>query len=346
MFAFILLDNDTILDHYQAHALEKNLGLFYNKFTPDFEAYGPGEFFLDLGKETTARQTVYQIWEELIPVYGRKAVIGLGPSKLLCRAITLLEPKSLQLPGLIVEEQPQGLLITLPAESEAKVRPRLPLESLWPLDLKIRRQLLKLGFKTWGEIEAISPEKLKVQLGNDAYLTWELAKGQFSGSLQRPEEGIRVNIVWEEGMSNLGLALERGAKQLAMALEAQWLGCRELTLEGTTRSGQLFWQKRLFMKPCSSVSVLQGETRRLWCKLGLKDEPGELRLKAEGLGTVAMRQLSLFNESDNQAKEEQLQSLLSRLRKDYPASVLDRAGRWARSRREQMLAYYDPWRFQ
>ncbi|NLL17686.1 MAG: hypothetical protein GX262_01515 [Clostridia bacterium] len=345
MFAFIILDNDAILDHYQAHGLEKSLKLFYNRFTPDFEAYGPGEFFLDLGKETAARQIIYQIWEELVPVYGRKAVIGLGPSKLLCRAIALLDLKDLRFLNLIVEERPQGLLIILPVEWETKVRPRLPLEVLWPLDLKIRRQLLKLGFKTWGEIEAISPEQLKVQLGNDAYLTWELAKGQFSGSLQRPEEGIRVNIVWEEGMSNLGPALDQGAKQLAMTLEAQWLGCRELTLEGTTGAGRLFWRKRLFLKPCSSAGVLQGETRRLWHKLKLKDDPGELLLKAEGLEPMSMRQLSLFNESDIPAKEEQLQRLLNRLRKDYPASVLDRAVRWNRSRREQMLAFYDPWRF-
>lgn len=345
MFAFILLDTGIILDSYQAHALEKNLKLFYNKFTPYFEAYGPGEFFLDLGKEAVARQIVYEIWEELIPLYGRKAVIGLGPSKLLCRAIVLLHRKSLQLSGLVVEEQPQGLLITLSKKYEAKVRPQLPVEVLWPLDARIRRQLLKLGFKTWGEIETMPPEQLKVQLEDEAYLVWELAKGQFSGSLKRPREGVQVTIAWEEGMSNLGPSLEQGAKQLAMALEAEWLGCRELTLEAITKTGDLFWQKRLFMKPCSSVSGLQEATRRLWYKLKLKGEPRELRLKAQGLEPVPMRQLALFDRPDTITKEEQLQRLLNRLRKDYPASVLDRAGRWGRSRREQMLAFYDPWRF-
>lgn len=347
MFAYISLTGDEVLDHYQAYALEKNLQLFYQKFTPEWETYSPWAFFLALGREKQAREMVFAIWEELIPAYGREAVIGLGPSKLLCRAVALLGHEGSRLTGLILEEGPRGLLLTLPVEHEREVRRQLPLEVLWPLNPKLRQQLLKLGFKTWGEVEELSPEQLQVHLGEEAYFTWTLAGGQLPGKLKRPKEGLQVAIAWEEGMRDAGPSLDRGAKKLALALEEQWLGCRELSLEGITQAGQSFWQKRLFLKPRSGIACLQGEARRLWQKLNLKVEPRELWLKAEGLEPVVMEQLNLFaGKPAAKIREEQLEGLLNRLRKDYPTRVLERAGRWYKSRREQMLSFYDPWRFQ
>lgn len=345
MIAFITVNDDQTEEHH-THALKKSLILYYQQFTPYLESYSPREFFLDLGREEAAWPIVNEIWEGLIPAYGQKATVALAPSKLLSRAISLPETREAQLPELIIEEKTQGTLIFLPAHKEAAVRRRLPLEVLWPLELRLRQHLLKLGFQTWGEIAGLSPEKLKIHLGEDAYFAWDLANGRWTGSLTLPQEGIQIPVYREEESTDLIPALEKAAETLAQTLQTKWLGCRELTLAGTSREGTPFAQKRLFPEPCSSRTCIAGETFRLWQKLSLTAPPKQIHLRADGLEPMAAKQLSLFNNSlPSKAKEEQLTWLLARLRKDYPASFLDRASNWRKSRREQILAFYDPWRF-
>lgn len=344
MIAFITVHHDQTGEHH-AHALKKSLILYYQHFTPYLESYSPQEFFLDLGREEAAWPIVHKLWKGLIPAYGQRATIALAPSKLLSRAISLPETREAPLPELVIEEEPQGILIVLPARQEEKIRRRLPLEVLWPLEPKLRQHLLKLGFKTWGEIAELAPEKLKIHLGQDAYFAWDLANGRWINSLTLPQEGIQLPV-YEEGESvDLPSALEKAAETLAQALQTKWLGCRELVLAGTGREGIPFEQKRLFPEPCSSRSCLVGETFRLWQKLGLTALPRQVYLRADGLEPVAAKQSSLFNSSPAKIREEQLARLLARLRQDYPAGFLDRASNWRKSRREQILAFYDPWRF-
>lgn len=345
MIAFITVANDRIGEQYQAWALQKALVSFYQQFTPYLEAYRPTEFFLDLGREEEARSLARRLWEGLIPAYGQKAVLALAPSKLLARALSLLETRAVLFPELVIEEKPQGLLLFLPAGREEAVRRKLPLEVLWPLEEKFRERLLKMGFQTWGEIAALSPSQLKIHLGPEAYLAWDLAHGRWSNSLRLPPEGLRVPIYREEEEADLRAALEKGVERLAQALAARWLGCRELILAGKDREGRPFAQKRLFTEPCSSPASLTGETFRLWHKLGLTAPPQEMYLEAGGLEPMTVKQLNLFSRPAAKIREERLEKLLARLRKDYPAGFLDRASRWGQSRRERMLAFYDPWRF-
>lgn len=345
MIAFITVNDDQTGEHH-IHALKKSLTFYYQQFTPYLESYSPREFFLDLGREEAAWPIVHKLWKGLIPAYGQRATVALAPSKLLSRAVSLPETKKVPLPELIIEEKPQGALIYLPAHREAAVRCRLPLEVLWPLEPKLRQHLLKLGFKTWGEIAGLSPEKLKIHLGQEAYFAWDLANGRWVNSLTLPQEGLQLPVYLEGENIDLTSALEKTAETLAQTLQAKWLGCRELTLAGTGQEGTPFAQKRLFPEPCSSRTCLVGEAFRLWQKLGLTAPPKQIHLRADGLEPVAAKQLSLFNSRPpSKVKEEQLSRLLARLRKDYPASFLDRASNWGKSRREQVLAFYDPWRF-
>ena len=345
MIAFITVDNEEIVEQHHAYALRKSLISFYQQFTPYLEAYSPREFFLDLGKEEAAWPLAHRIWEALIPAYGQKATLALAPSKLLARALSLLGTRAALFPELVLEEKPQGTLLFLSSDRAGAVQRRLPLEVLWPLELKLREHLLKLGFQTWGEIAALSPAKLKTHLGQDAYFAWDLSHGKWVNSLNLPQESIRIPVYREDEDADLTAALETAAGKLAQVLAARWLGCRELILAGVSREGTLFMQKRLFTEPCSSGACLADETFRLWQKLGLTAPPKEMYLEAGGLEPMAAKQLNLFGNQAARAKEEQLNRLLARLRKDYPAGFLDRAGNRGKSRREQMLAFYDPWRF-
>lgn len=348
MIAFIKVNNKKIISQEEASTWERKLYDFYANHTPYVEAHNSMEFFLNLGQGAKAVDTLYRLWSSLIPGYGDQALIGLASSKLLARALVLLQeqyPSNKLLPGLDMTVNTRGVCISLPPEQEEKLRPQLPLTVLWPLEEKIRRRLFRLGLTTWGEVATLAPERLRAQIGQDAYYVRELAWGKMANSFKSPPKGIQFPIIVEEGMGDLTPILTKAATQLAKELEQQWLSCRELILKGITQEGCSFFQQRVFLRPCSNDHALVGETKRLWQKLRLNQLPKELSLLAVGLEPQKMEQMGLFAVPDKQMKEEALTQLLQRLRQDFPSSLLDLAKHYKRDRREAMLAFYDPWRF-
>lgn len=334
------------LEGCQSVALQGRLQEFYSHFTPFLEPYSSREFFLDLGGGSGTMDVAARILKKLVPFFGYRAVLGLASSKLLARAIVLAAGDPRVIKCLKTISLPQGFIFHLETGREEECRQWLPLETLWTMEAGLLEHLTKLGLKTWGEAARVPPERLKSQMGQEAYLFREFCLGRQSPGLVIPPQEIwELALSLEEGIISIAPYLDRLAEELDSFLEKRHLGCLELSLWAVRGKGVEICQKRFFPEPRQGIKLIRTQLELLWEKMPEGLLPQEIKVRAVGLRPLRVEQLRLFNFSlEDRVRKKKLEELLFRLQKDYPARVLGLAKNLGISRREAMLAFYDPWR--
>lgn len=216
------------------------------------------------------------------------------------------------------------------------------LESLWFLAEAVLANLQRLGFKRLEQILPLSEDFLIRETGNPylpAYLRGESLPGLTSnypeGFLQvsqvlRDQETLR-----EVELSQLILVLKQLTEQLAGQLEQRRLGCLSLELE-VRHEGEQVCLVREFGSPQYTWLGIYENASLLAGKLTFPSYE-EVRLTLRKLQAVNYPQFALFERGTRQIPRE-----LNLVTARYPG-VLRQGIEF--SRREQMLACWDPWRF-
>lgn len=137
------------------------------EYTPLVEPLSCDEAFLDVtGSEQLfgpAEQIAREIVERIADEIKLSASVGIGPNKFLAKIGSDLR-------------KPKGFVVIRPDEALSFLAP-LPLSRLWGVGPKTRAQLEKIGLKTIGDLQQMSPGLLRDQLGDHGAQLYQLALG-------------------------------------------------------------------------------------------------------------------------------------------------------------------------
>lgn len=237
---------------------------------------------------------------------------------------------------------------------------QLPVANLWPLPASVRDRLERLGLRTIGDVSRAGRDVLAAELGADGIRAYELAQGIDRTPVLAgyPPREITESLRLPTGAGACALALERMAGKAAAVLAHRLLctgeGTQQLWLTLEDEDGRLFTVWRAFSIATARRPALV-ETARVLVREALQQAAGEtavvqgqlviekLHLYARGLTSLPTTQQALWQASAERQK--QVQELVARLRRRFPdeAARLGRQLPW--SRREQLLSYWDPFRF-
>lgn len=247
-------------------------------------------------------------------------------------------------------------LVSAPADLEAWLAP-LPVEALWPLPAAIHRRLRGLGLATLGDVARAGRQALTAELGAAGAIAGELARGIDRSSVtpRYPPAQVETCCRPEGGLAGAGqveAAALRAADRLAARLARRAEGTRllRLLLEGEAPVSRV----RVFSLPAARPAALREAARVLAREAWTQAEraagaPGAftgLRLAARSLQPLPARQEGLWKEPPGPAEHrERLDRLLGDLRRRFSDRAVKVGARLAVPRRERMLSFWDPYRF-
>jgi DNA polymerase-4 len=137
------------------------------EYTPLVEPLSCDEAFLDVtGSERLfgpADEIARAIVDRIATEIKLSASVGIGPNKFLAKIGSDLR-------------KPKGFVVIQPDEARSFLAP-LPLSRLWGVGPKTRAQLEKMGLKTIGDLQLLSPGMLREQLGDHGTQLYLLAQG-------------------------------------------------------------------------------------------------------------------------------------------------------------------------
>ncbi|MFQ5952665.1 MAG: DNA polymerase IV [Candidatus Omnitrophota bacterium] len=137
------------------------------KFTPDIEPVSVDEAFLDISGSYqlfgTPLETCRKIKSAIKKETGLTASIGLAPNKMTAKIASEIG-------------KPDGLIKVEGKELLSFLHP-LPVDKLWGVGEKTKRELVKIGIRTIGDLARRGVEELEDYFGKHGVHAWELANG-------------------------------------------------------------------------------------------------------------------------------------------------------------------------
>lgn len=305
-------------------------------FTERVERGEGPEFFLDLTRLPEPEGAVRELGKLLVPGLGENFLASLAGNKLVARAATLA-----QMAGLVRGEN--GVVVVPPGK-EADFLAPLPLAYLWSVNPRLRERLRLLGLRTIGQVAELSAEELYRFFGPEGFRVAQLSRGRDGSRV----EGMRLLYLeyrssWagEADLERLRAWCAAAAGYLARKEERRRVWGRRLELILFPENGPPFIYKREFNRPLLAAADLCTAFERLLPALF----SGRLSAVAARLGPLEpllCAQLSLPVVRPRRERE-RLEKVLARLEERYPGRI-SWGSRWPASRRERVLAFFDPLR--
>jgi len=350
-------------------AVLKNGAVLKNaeRFSPKIEREETGVFL-----ELRGPHTVFQVLKEF---KEGAAIIALAPNKWLAKFLALTSnyyaaltelsrgfylwrrklgsPEMLWLgPGQAAGAKilPQDFYPSIASAREAWVAwfasniwQALPLSGLWPLEAKIIEKLTRLGFRNLGQLALLEDDFLIRETKNPFLPLFLKGREGLPGlEVNYPSKFLELfcdlrdpETKSEGDRLQLNKALLELAFQLAEQLTLRNEGCLRLRLV-VSHDGEIFDLQRCFSAPQQDRLSL-AETVLLLAEQLEFESFEEVRLEAQELRPAVHKQYSLFAQIGKEMRDPHLAALALR----FPGRL--RKG-VSLSRREKMLAYWDPWR--
>ncbi len=321
-----------------------NFPAFCYSLTPVIQPLTETEFFLDLGRREPFKliKTVYSRYPQHIQH------LGISQSKFLAKAVCPIPaPRNLLLA--------QGLKIVAPGTAviprgkEKDVAACLPVSSLWPFSRAVISKLHALGINTLGEAARLSLDTLTARFGSDGYLLYHYSRGQDREKIQALYPPPQ--LIWEQEVTDLPpeklfSLVSRGAKILADLLEKHDFSCRRIALTVTAEGKQLTTAHH-FSRPKHSKDSLSAAATALLRELQPAGELQKLGLAVSQLLPPHREQLDLFaltTITQQEKKQDRLLQVCETLSLKYHPGAVNWGKHLLPSRREQLLAFWDPLR--
>ncbi|HEX6988775.1 MAG TPA: hypothetical protein VF282_04845, partial [Bacillota bacterium] len=247
-------------------------------------------------------------------------------------------------------------LVVAPNDIEAWLAP-LPVEALWPLPSAVHRRLRGLGLQTLGDVARAGRQALAAELGAAGATAAELARGiDRSGVTPRyPPPQVEACCRPEGGLAGLrqveAAALEAAAHLAArLARRAEGARLLRLLLEGEAPVSRV----REFSLPAARPETLREAARTLAREALAQVKGGDgastvftgVHLAARSLQPLPVRQQALWEQPpDPSERRDRVDRLLGDLRRRFPERAVRAGSQLTVPRRERMLAFWDPYRF-
>lgn len=218
-----------------------------------------------------------------------------------------------------------------------------PLEGLWFLAEEVIEKFKKLGFANLGQLLPLAEDFLSREAANP-YLPFFLKGGDRLPELKTnyPENCLQVeqNLVdpesWQEANElQASNALRQLAEELTNQLAQRRQGCLKLKL-AVSHKDKLGVGERDFSAPQYTFAAIYENLALLWKELKFPSY-GDIAIKASELQAASYPQFSLF---DGRVRE--IPRELSVVAARFPGVIQQGM---PLTRRERMLTYWDPWRF-
>lgn len=309
-------------------------------FSPLIEPLDEQECFLDLSGSKIESEM-----ERLGEWFGGKGwgpvIVGLGPNKLLARLAARVPSKKKR------GKTPGFYSCAVESGREKDFLERVPLVLDWLLPSRAVETLGSLGFTRFGELDSLSLNDLLKVLGRDGYMVYCHSRGLDNTPLVGlyPPEKMSCYFDFAQGVHNRGpleRGLEEGARIIASTLRERRMNCRQMAL-------QLEMEQRT-CRAERQVSRGCGEERRLREILGILLKGLSfagpilgMMLEVSSLYEWSLTEQDLFTLDKKSTRSYQdLNGAVEALGAKLPRMV--RMG-LAIDRREQVLSFWDPWRF-
>lgn len=239
-------------------------------------------------------------------------------------------------------------IIQLIPGQEALFVSSLPLPEFTPLSARECRMLNRLGYSYVGDLAGLGPYRLKQLLKRDASQLWQNIQGRDYTPVRGlyPPERLGYALSWEEAGSGQEQVLEvirDGARELSDRLDKRQVGCHRVEMQLDLSGGTTIIKERRVSPACHDrerlVMILAGLLTDI-------DRPVEgMRIFLSELKPLEMRAQDLFTlrcTYQQEARERKRSAILEQLLQRFP----DRLGLGMDiDRREQVLLFWDPWRF-
>lgn len=350
---FIELCPEACLVTYEAERYEEGWSRLLDvcaRHVPAVEPLDPPRAFLDVGGLDSGA-ACGRIAAEALAEVGVPVGFGVGPTKVVAWAAALeLERVGPARPGRILDASggpgkpsPQDFLGAL------------PVSHLYPFSADVLSTLERLGLGTIGAVESLTVTELARQFG------WPLARRLAAASSGGEKDPVRpswpprsfeVTMRFEGGLGGreaLDQALARAADRLAAEMTAQGLASSEVSLalwgEWGHRAEDLRRLPRSVRARSSLVLALSHLADGLLDGWPEPDPPVKLRARV-GRALPRPGQQLTFSHALSGGREDirQATDLLARRFGGKVVRGPEEGGPYRRSRRESLLAYYDPLR--
>lgn len=341
--AFIYLNKNIV---------SENLLKICSSYTPLLEPAAENEVFLDLSGYRQAGQIINKIAEEICTEYSNRAEIGLASSKLLARISVLRKNLPARQQGKIsyriISSKKAFIIQVLPGKEEDFMA-SLPLQEFYPLGSKEVKKLHRMGFSSMGEIAALSRQDLINLLGQDAYSLWQNSRGIDLSpvmGLYPPLQLIYPFDFMGEYSSYTGIetVIKTAVTSLTKVLEKKHSGAKKIILE---LYGEKFYkEERLLSNPAYRTEQILNIVLKLWQRLSLQEALDKIVIILADISPLQMVEQDLFTTRisfERERKEIKREDILENLKNRFPGMIYLGP---VINRREQVLALWDPWRFE
>lgn len=308
------------------------------------------ELLLDLSTFNRIGDVITLLTGTLTELIKARAGIGIASSPLLA----MLAVRHRSLPAETryscrrFNQKDIAIIQVVPGQEAVFMR-TLALEEFISLSSREIRLLKRLGYSQVGDLADLGPDRLQQILKKDALTLWQNSCGRDYRPVKGlyPPERLGYSLVLEEGCQDyrrLLAILQKAAQELGGLLEQRHAGCRQAELQLEFSGGQLLQWERQFASACSAASSLSMVLEGLLPAV-IKEPVTGLRVFLKDLNPLQMQAQDLFTfrytyleEAKKQRRAASLEQLLQR----FPGSIslgMDI------ERREQVLLFWDPWRF-
>lgn len=281
----------------------------------------------------------------------RPVCIGSSRSKMLAR-IAAAWPYLKQRPPYCRVQSVAGLKIVEPeAGRERDFLGQLCLEDFPVLKAAEVKRLKRAGFTRVEELQGFSPRQLARLLGGHEFFRLERALEACDDEIVLglyPPERLFYRRIFEFNIKDriqLGQWLQNAARTLGDCLEERHVAAGRVVLRLWTSCGPLEAERRL-QKGCAGSGRLEILLGGLLEHIELRKAVSSLDICLEGLETVRFEQPDLFFAQSLQVepawREQTVEDSLEKLLERFPEAV---SRGLELDRREQILAFWDPWRF-
>ncbi len=308
-------------------------------FTDRGEPGEKGEVFLDFTRLAEPEKALRQLKKMLVPHLGCRLLCSVAENRLTARAATLAQKD-----GLLVGNK--GPVLILPGAAARFLAP-LPIRYLWPADPSWLRRLQLLGLKTVGQLAAIPQEELYRSFGPKGLSLAAWSRGRDASRIKNRLPSFitySVPLAGELSYQQQEYLLSAAAGKLAAEQRSRQAWGERLELMLVPEKGAPQKATREFQVPHVTVPELKFALKQLWPQVWLPTE-GLLSINLGPLANLAAQQLNLFWARRPLKDQDRLQAVVQRLQERYPNSV-QLGVKEKVSRREQMLAFFDPLRRQ
>ncbi|PKM47845.1 MAG: hypothetical protein CVV03_01300 [Firmicutes bacterium HGW-Firmicutes-8] len=330
--------------------------------SPRVEAAAENEAFIDLsGSKPPTVQILRGLAGNIVPSLGSSTVISLAPCRLLAKAATCIwlsaalcaHAPTPAVPVIITKGYDNFHLCVVKNETAGMFASRLPVEVMWPLEGAVIKRLKALGLKTFGDITGIPPVMLRQQFGSQAPVIIGYSRGLDETNIPvfRPPDKVIYHACCEGAdRTQLAELLKQAAVYTAKTLQARGESCRQLTLAVFLADCRTETKTSSFTRGKHEIRSIYYDSLNLLNRARIDGEVTEISLAAGELVPNRHSQLALFEDpgtlnSKAADHREKLAGLCRDLAVKYAPGVIAMGKALPTSRREQMLMFVDPFRY-